>query len=177
MPAGHQLPSQAKINVRIVAINGEEPITAQGVLDELNCRQTPRGKSKIKISLCSRKSYQRTYLEDICSRFDQVRPVFLHLEVRLPKKPPTPKNIGEALGGPQRQFWKEALFVQYDKDKYFSLVSAPIPIKSLPEVKKVICSLIAPSIMEGDCSDAWKFVARHCANGDSQIKGIYFDQS
>ena len=35
-PAGNQLPSQAKRNVWIVDINGEEPITSQGVLDELN---------------------------------------------------------------------------------------------------------------------------------------------
>ena len=67
--AGHQLPSQAKRNVWIVAINGEEPIKAQGVLDELNSHQTPREKSKIKISLCRRKSYQRTDLEEIRSRF------------------------------------------------------------------------------------------------------------
>ena len=99
----------------IVAINGEEPITDQGVIDELNRHQTPQGKSKIKISLCSRNSYQRTDLVEIRSIFDQVRPVVLHLEFRLPEKPPTPKNIGDALGGPQRQFWKEALFVQYDK--------------------------------------------------------------
>ena len=68
-PAGNQLPSQAKQNVWIVAINGEEPITAQGVLDELNRHQTSRGISKIKISLCRRKSYQRTDLEEIRSRF------------------------------------------------------------------------------------------------------------
>ena len=71
LPAGHQLPSQAKLNVWIVAINGEEPITAQGVIDELNCHQTPQGKSKIKISLFRRKNYQRTDLEEICSRFHQ----------------------------------------------------------------------------------------------------------
>ena len=35
-PAGHQLPSQAKRNLWIVDINGENPITSQGVLDELN---------------------------------------------------------------------------------------------------------------------------------------------
>ena len=63
-PAGHQLPSQAKRNVWIVAINGEDPITAQGVLDEFNCHQTQRGKSKINISLCRRKSYQRELLEE-----------------------------------------------------------------------------------------------------------------
>ena len=122
----------------IVAINGEEHITSKGVLDELNRHQTPREKSKIKILLCRRKSYQRTDLEEICSRFDQVRPVVSHLEVRLPKKPPTPKNIGDALGGPQRQFWKESLFIQYDKKKNVSLLSDPIPIKSLPEVTKVL---------------------------------------
>ena len=32
-PAGHQLPSQAKRNVWIVAINGEEPIKDQDVTD------------------------------------------------------------------------------------------------------------------------------------------------
>ena len=42
-PAGHQLPFQTKRNVWIVAISGEEPITDQGVLDELNRHQTPRG--------------------------------------------------------------------------------------------------------------------------------------
>ena len=100
-----------------------------------------------------------------------------YLEVRLPKKPPTPKNIGDDLCGPQRQLWKEALFVQYDKNKHISLLSAPIPIKYLPEGTKILQSLIAPSIKEGDCYDACKFVARHCANGSSQIKGIDFDQS
>ena len=56
-PASHQLPSQAKRNVWIVAIKEEEPITAQGVLDKLNCHQIPCGKLKIKISLCIRERY------------------------------------------------------------------------------------------------------------------------
>ena len=42
-PASHQLSSQAKSNVWIVAINGEQPIKSQGVIDELNTHQTPRG--------------------------------------------------------------------------------------------------------------------------------------
>ena len=100
-----------------------------------------------------------------------------HLEVLLPNKPPTPKNIGDALGGPQRQFWKESLFVQYDENKNVSLLSDPTPIKSLHEGTKVLCSLVAPSIKEGYYYDAWKFVARHCSNDISNIKGIDFDQS
>ena len=67
--------------------------------------------------------------------------------------------------------------MQYYKNKKFSLLSAPISIKSLPEGTKVLNSLIDPSIKEGDCSDAWKFVKHHCSNGSYRIKGIDFDQS
>ena len=90
----------------IVAINGEEHITAHGAHDELNFHQNPQGKSKTNISIFRRKSYQITDLEDIRSIFDQVRPVVSNIEVRLPKKPPTPKNIGEGFSIPQRQLCK-----------------------------------------------------------------------
>ena len=122
----------------IIDINVKEPITYQGALYELNCHQTPRRKSKFNISLCRRKSYQRTYLEDICSIFDQVRHMVLHFEVRLPNKHPTPKNIGEGLKGHQRQFWKESLFVHYDNNRNVNPLLDTIPIKPLPEGTKVI---------------------------------------
>ena len=35
-----------------------------------------------------------------------------YIEVHTPEKPLDPKNMGEALKGPQVQFWKEDLFVQ-----------------------------------------------------------------
>ena len=130
----------------------------------------------IKLSLCKSMSYQRTDLEEICSWLDQVRPVVSHLKVCLPKKPPIPNNICDYLGGPQIQFCKESLFVQYYNNKHFSLLSAPTPIKSLPEREKFLSSLISPCIKKGDCYDAWKFVSLHCANGISHIKGIGFDQ-
>ena len=41
-PAGHKFLQQSKQNVWIIDINGEEPITAQGALDELSRHQTPR---------------------------------------------------------------------------------------------------------------------------------------
>ena len=66
--------------------------------------------------------------------------------------------------------------MKYDKKKNIILLSDPIPIKSLPEGTKLLCSLIDLSIKGCDCSNAWKFVASHCANGSSQIKGIDFDQ-
>ena len=67
--------------------------------------------------------------------------------------------------------------MQYDKNKNGSLFLAPIPIKYLPKVTKVLRSLIAPSIKEGKCSDVWKFIARHFSNGSYHIKDIDFDQS
>ena len=103
--------------------------------------------------------------------------MFSHLEVSLPEKPLTPKNISESLKGPQRKLWKEPLFVQYDKNKSVSLISYLIPIKSLPDGTKVLCSTIAPIIKEGFCFDARKCFARHCANVSSHIQVIDFDQS
>ena len=113
LPAGYLPSTQDKRNVCIIAIIGENPTTVQSVLDELNCFQTPHGKSKVKISLCRRKSYQRTDIEDIHFIFDQVRPVVSHIEVRLLEKPLTSKKIDESLKGSQRQLCKEALFMQY----------------------------------------------------------------
>ena len=100
----------------IIAINGEDPITAKGALDELNFHQTPRGKSKAEISIYRRKSYQRKEIEDICSIFDQVRPVVSHIEICLPEELPTPNNIVKGLKGPRRKLWKESLSLHYDKE-------------------------------------------------------------
>ena len=145
-PVDRQVPAQANNNVYIVDNNREEPITSQGALDELNIHKTPCGKSQVNISLRRRKRYHRTDLEAICSIFDQIRPVVSHLEFYIPETTLTPKNIGAALKSSLRQFWKQALFVQYDKNKNASLLSLPIPIKSLSEGKNILCSLIAPSI-------------------------------
>ena len=40
--AGHQLPTLDKRNLWIISVNGEDPITDQGALDELNCHQISR---------------------------------------------------------------------------------------------------------------------------------------
>ena len=70
----------------------------------------------------------------IHSSFYQFKPVVSHPEVSLPDKSPTPKNIGEGLKGPERQLWKEALFVQYDKNKIPAFFQ--IPSQSNPSLKK-----------------------------------------
>ena len=70
-----------------------------------------------------------------------------------------------------------SFFLQYDRKQNMSLFLATITIKNLPEVTKVIRSLIDPIIKESGCYDAQKFVARHCENGSFQIQGINFDKS
>ena len=103
--------------------------------------------------------------------------MWFHIEFCLPEKPPTPNNIGVVLKGNQRQLCREDLFLQYEKDKHFSLLSDLVPIKSLPEGTKVLCSLIYNIITEGYWSDAWTFFGLQCANEISQIQGIGFDKS
>ena len=103
--------------------------------------------------------------------------MYSHVEVFLPDNPITPNNIGEALKGPQRQLLKEVLFVQYEMNKNVSLISDTIPIKSLHEVIKVLHLIITPRTKECGCYDAWKFFARHCANGRSQNQFINVDRS
>ena len=63
------------------------------------------------------------------------------------------------------------------QEKNVSLIPANTPIKFLPEETKVLCSLIALSIKEGDFSDACKFVSCHFTNGSSRIKSINIYQS
>ena len=91
--AGHQLPTQAKKNVWIVAINVEEPIISQGVNDELKCHQNPRRKPKVAISLCKKNSYQMTNIEFTCFIFYQVIHVVSYIEVSLPDEPLTPRTL------------------------------------------------------------------------------------
>ena len=64
-PAGHQITTQDKQNTWLITINSEYPITAQGVIDELNCHKNPRVKSMVNINLCRKKIYKRIYIEYI----------------------------------------------------------------------------------------------------------------
>ena len=70
----------------IIAINGEDIITDQDPLDELQHHHNQRGKYKVKISIFRSKSYQRTDIEYIRLIFDQVITVFSNIEVSLTDK-------------------------------------------------------------------------------------------
>ena len=105
-------------NVWNISINIEESITYQGSLDEMQNYQNQYGTSNFKISLYRRKIYQRIDIEKIRSRFYQVRPVFLHPGVSFPEKHMTPKKIGEALKGPQRNSGKNIYLYNIKRTEY-----------------------------------------------------------
>ena len=130
----------------IVSIREWGGITPKGSIDELHIYQTQRGKSKVNISLCQRKNYKSTDLEEIWSRFIQIKPGVSHIELHIPEKPLTPKNIREALKGTQWKFWKEALFVKYDNNIKVNLLLDTIAIKYFPDGKKVLPSIIYPGM-------------------------------
>ena len=111
------------------------------ITNELQYYQTQSGKSKIKISLCQNKIYQRTDLEGIRTIFDQVLPLVSHIEVYLPEKKLNLNNIGESLKDPQHQLQKEFLFVNYDNKENVKLILDSIPIKSLPGRIEFLLSL------------------------------------
>ena len=48
-----------------------------------------------------------------------------HIEVSLTEKHITPNNIGEAIKGPHKQIWKEALLVKYEKNKSSTFFRLP----------------------------------------------------
>ena len=82
-----QITKQAKKNLCIIDISGEELIMVQGARDEVHRHQTQRVKSKVNISIFRSNRYQRKYFEEIQYRFDRVIPVVSHLDVCLPDKP------------------------------------------------------------------------------------------
>ena len=79
----------------IVAINGEDIITDQDPLDELQHHHNQSGKYKVNMSIFRSKSYKRTYIEYIRLIFDQVRPLFSNIEVSLTEQTLTPRTIDE----------------------------------------------------------------------------------
>ena len=72
-----------------------------------------------------RKIYQITDLEEVRTIFDQFRHVVSHLEFFIPKKPPTPKNIGEVLKGPQRQLYKNLYLLNKKRTEILALFRIP----------------------------------------------------
>ena len=82
-----------------------------------------------------KKIYPRTFIEELWSRFDQIRPVVFHFEVQIHEKPLTPKNIGKALKGPHRQFSKHIYFSSMGRTIISTLFWLPYQPNTSPTEK------------------------------------------
>ena len=106
------------------------------------------------------------------SVFYQIRPVVSHSEVCLPHKSIVPKTIWDYPKGPQRQVWRELLFVQYNNNKNINLLSAPLALKYLLKFTKVLRYLISPGITKGDCYNDCNFLHATVPMYFNRCKGL-----
>ena len=96
--------------------------------------------------------------------------------VAIPEKLTAPGSIHLYLKDTNGEHWTAALFHQYDKNADMLLLSELVAEESLPPDAKVFPSTIACRIKEKG-PPLWKFKARHCLHGGSQVQEKDFDFS
>ena len=94
----------------------------------------------------------------------------------LPHKPEVFSSFWKCLDGPEREHWRQAAFTQYTKNAKVGLFSQPFPRHKVPKSKKILQTVLAPKV-KSKGNDLYEFVARMCANGSKQQKGVDFDFS
>ena len=172
-PDGRQPSTQSKKNLWIISINEEYPITSQVTIDE---PQLSESTWKIKVQYWSMQKKELPadrYWRDLVYIWPIQTCCFTYWS-----------SFRRETSHPQEHWWiskmssdkiMERIFIcKIWQEKTISLILDPVPIIYLCDVTTFLCSLISPSINEIDCYVAWKFVARHCANGSSRILGICF---
>ena len=82
--------------------------------------------------------------------FDQIIPVVSNLEVYLLYEPIVSKNLEDCLNFTEPQLWREALFFHYDENKNFNILLESITINYLPNITKLLMSLILLGIKQDD---------------------------
>ena len=108
-------------------------------------------------------------------QMDTNTPIVRHV-VAMPDKPTAPRSIHLCLKDKNRKLWKAALFQQYEKNADMLLLSEPVAKESLPLDAKIFPSIIACRVKKSGPA-LWKFEARHCLHGGSQVQGKDFDFS
>ena len=165
------LTTKYRKNAWIVSINDEEPITGNYAVQVLKELQVEDKSRVVTIILCRRSRSLNTNYEDYRSIFGNLLTIRHAHMAAYPERPPIPSTYHAGLGTKYRPDWKLAAYSQYDKNNALGLYTQPFPRSMLPPGTRVLPSVLAPNIKEkGD--HLWAFVARHCANGSSQIKGI-----
>ena len=131
------------------------------------------------ITLTRRHPYTLTYIEEHCAFFDQER-TLLEPTIRHDGfstiNPEKPSNFGQAPKWPDQVNWIKSAFAKNDKNSNFGLLDVPFHHANLPSKTRVIWSILSPcknSISE----NIYHYFPCNCANGETQVKVIDFDQS
>ena len=96
--------------------------------------------------------------------------------VTLPFEPKAFNSIFKCLDSEIGHEWEQALYHQYSKNDAVRLVAQPTPIENVPEDKKVLRTVISTKVKKKGPS-LYQLVARMCADGSRQEKGIDFQFS
>jgi hypothetical protein len=92
--------------------------------------------------------------------------------ITLRTEPIAHKTIFKCIDDPDfGEEWMQALFFQYDKNAAITLTAQPAQQEEVPEGYKVYQAVISTKIKKKG-TDLHQLVARMCANGSKQEKGI-----
>ena len=72
--------------------------------------------------------------------------------------------------------WEQALYHQYNKNDNVRLVAQPTPIENVPPGKKILRSIMSTKVKKKGPT-LYQLVARMCADGSGQEKGIDYEFS
>lgn len=159
----------------VVQIEEEHPITAQGVKDTLYAlqRSTPR---KIEITLCNMSDPVRYHHQSYRAIFDSCT-ALRHAHMATLSEPPACHNsIFKCLDSEHREHWIQACYSQFEKNDDINLCTQPTPIEDVPKDTKILRTVMSTKVKKKG-ENLYQFIARMCADGSGQEKGIDFEFS
>ena len=90
--------------------------------------------------------------------------------------PDKPSNFYQALRGPDQVNWIKVEFLHYDNKGDFGLFTATFTCDNLPSTTQVLLYILSP-IINNISDNIYRYFPWHCANGETQVKTIDFDQT
>ena len=191
-PIYNALPNGRHNNLLILSINGDSPITASFVKDELLKIQKSatrlltmtlihRGSNPVSSDLATTRA-----MFDQVPNLLQTRPVIASKHnidpdhthfVHTPSKPDKPKSIFAAMKTPHHRNWKAAAWQQFQKNHNIAVFSIPFPSSKLPSDARVFRSQLVPEVKDTDVPGIFEFKVRDVIVGTPQIKNIDYQDS
>ena len=159
----------------ITWIHNERPLTGNGAREIITNLRGDKPRT-ISIEFCTMVNPVRHTYEQHRAFFDSCIGLrHAHMAI-LPYTPPTPRTFHKGMTSDESHHWKQSAFSQYNKNAKVGLLSQPVPIEKIPRDRTILRPVLAPKIKSLG-SDQFEFVARLCADGSRQVKGIDFEAS